>query len=264
MRGSALRHGSLRRRGGGFEVVLSRAAVQNEMPEGFALDEYLTPRGQHSFHVPGGTMPKAPNDHGSSFAMAQKTSGGVPGPGQYDLDRLDQKKWNAKGNTFTKLSRDSKLGGRASPSVGQYQTAGAMVLTSPRIPGGPMTKASKGCALTDNAVRKFKNMPDPGKYNPSHISGHIPSLTFNPPKTQSKNPPARVPPGPGTYEPSFVQTELRIPAYTSSKEASKSHIDGIQREKAKIPAPGFVGIPDPKNVDRAGTFKHTQVLLKHR
>mmetsp|Transcript_103590 Transcript_103590/g.322807 ORF Transcript_103590/g.322807 Transcript_103590/m.322807 type:complete len:235 (+) Transcript_103590:112-816(+) len=234
------------------------------MPEGFALDEYLTPRNQHQFRVPGGTMPKAPNDHGSMFANARKIGTGVPGPGQYDMDRLNQKKWSSAGNTFTKLERDAHPRLRTHPAVGQYQTTAAMVLTSPRIQGGPLPKGAKGSALTDNAVRKSRHMPDPGKYSPSNMHGHIPSLTFNPSKTASKSVPPKVPPGPGTYEPSFEHVEPRIPAYTSSKEASKSHLDGIQREKAKIPAPGFVGIPDPKNVDRHGTFRHTQKLLQDR
>mmetsp|Transcript_11302 Transcript_11302/g.30805 ORF Transcript_11302/g.30805 Transcript_11302/m.30805 type:complete len:235 (-) Transcript_11302:38-742(-) len=234
------------------------------MPEGFALDEYRTPRPQHAFKVPFGTMPKAPVDQGSSFAMAQKLGSVVPGPGQYDVDKIEQKKWTGRGNAFTKLSREARALQRNFPAVGHYQTAGAMVLTSPRIPGGMLPKATKGCALVDTAVRKSKNIPDPGKYNPTDISGHVQSLRFNPPKSTSKNPPARVPPGPGTYEPNFDIGEPSVPAYTASKEASKSHLDGVQKEKAKIPAPGFVGIPDPKNIDRKGTFKHTQVLLKDR
>mmetsp|Transcript_45475 Transcript_45475/g.131657 ORF Transcript_45475/g.131657 Transcript_45475/m.131657 type:complete len:235 (-) Transcript_45475:114-818(-) len=234
------------------------------MPEGFALDEYVTPRGQASFHVPGGTMPKAPNEHGSTFANARKIGTGVPGPGQYDVEKLDQKNWNARGNTFTKLARDARMRMKTHPAVGQYQTAGAMVLTSPRIPGGSMPKSAKGCALTDNAARRSKPLPDPGKYDPSHMNTHIPSLTFNPTKTASKAPQARIPPGPGTYEPNFALTEERVPAYGSSKEAVKSHLEALQKDKAKIPAPGFVGIPDPKNIDRQGTFRHTQHLLRDR
>mmetsp|Transcript_43358 Transcript_43358/g.137912 ORF Transcript_43358/g.137912 Transcript_43358/m.137912 type:complete len:236 (-) Transcript_43358:105-812(-) len=234
------------------------------MPEGFALDEYVTPRGDHPIHVPGGTMPKSTGEHSGSFFQARKLGATVPGPGHYDLGAQDQKKWNARGGTFTKLSRDARMRPKPAPAVGQYQLAGAMVLTSPRICGGRMAASPKVSLLHERAVRAAKGLPEPGKYDARHADAHTYTLPFGSSKTASRSTAAKPPPGPGSYEPQFQLTEPAVPSYSARKQEPKSMIDDIQKEKSKVPAPGFLGIPDPKFMDRQGATKHTQHLLRDR
>lgn len=232
------------------------------MPEGFALDEYVTPRLETVIHVPGGTMPKATGSYGSSFAQARLT---VPGPGHYDVKVYDEKYWASKGRSFNKIDRAQKAQSRPGPAVGQYQLAGAMVLTSPRITGGPMTKQPKGCVLYDRAVRGAKGLPDPGSHNAIFPDPHKGTISFNSSKTATRSSSAKPPaPGPGSYELNYMQCERRIPSYSTGKSPTKSHLDDLERYKAKIPAPGYLGIPDTdaKGLDRQGPLKHGQHLLR--
>jgi len=249
-------------------VILATARILRElrhrstMPEGFAMEEYFPPTGDHVPHVLGGTMPKDSNENSSGFAMIEKNAGKVPGPGHYDTMARDQKDWNNKGTTFCKMSRDAiARRARAGPAVGQYQVTAAAVLTSPRPTGGQISKSPKGCLIYDRAVRASKGMPDPGKYDALEVQLHKATISFHSPKTTPRLDNKKAVPGPGLYSPHYALTEKHGPSYSSRKEEVKSSVDD---KKDKVPAPGTWGIPDAKHVDRLGATKHTQVLLRDR
>merc|ERR550514_2142425 len=126
----------------------------------------------------------------------------------------------------------------------------AQVLTSPRISGGAMSQSERGCAVYDTAALRSKRTPAPGKYDCCDVEVHKPTLSFNASRTESRSPKKTPAPAPGQYNLNHDQTEPRVPCYSSKKEDSKSFIDDIQKQKAKMPAPGYAGVPESKVVDR--------------
>lgn len=227
---------------------------------GFAMDEYVTPRHGPAKEAQASTIPKASLEVGGLFSQVTKSSK-VPGPEHYNKDFLD-KTFNkdARGGTFSKLTREWGSGKNAkAPSVGQYNIMSGQ--TTPRVHGGLMCKTDRGCYFLDRAIRQTRDNPAPGKYSGDQPSKHTATPAFTQTKTESRQPAKSNPVGPGYYNVDHKNVEKTSISYSSSKQATKSFLDGITKSKAAVPAPGHNGIPDPKGLDRAGHKMHTQRLL---
>lgn len=234
---------------------------------GFALPEYVTPKVETVIHIPGGSMARSSGTHGSMFnpSRVQGATGNL-GPGAYNVGVHDEKYWASRGHTVSKSARDHRMRPKATPSVGQYQVAAALEVISPRIPGGTMTKTQKGCVPYDQAVRTAKGLPDPGGLNPSRGSSEPRGIANMKLATGRARPAPKATPGPGSYELNYTQCDETIPSYTCGKSNHKFILDDLKTEKAKIPAPGYLGIPEEsaKPFDRQGPIKHGKKLLRDR
>ncbi|CAE6970012.1 unnamed protein product [Symbiodinium sp. CCMP2592] len=116
--------------------------------DGFALEAYLVPKCGFQPIVPGGTIPKAPNEAGSLFTEVKKNAK-YPGPDHYKKEGkpFGQK---AKLGMFSRINRDEKDPKKNWPSVGQYQSTSDV--TTPRTRGGIMAKSTRGCLIYDQAL----------------------------------------------------------------------------------------------------------------
>merc|ERR1712224_1141488 len=112
----------------------------SDTPEvGFALDAYMAVRCELPQKPKGGTMAKAAAGTGGFFAENAKHSEKAPGPGHYNRELLDRTfVREARGGTFSKLTRDLGKNVDKTPSVGQYEITNAQTTT--RIRGGLMSK----------------------------------------------------------------------------------------------------------------------------
>lgn len=235
---------------------------------GFALPEYVTPKVLTHIHVPGGSMTKSSGDHASMFRPSglQGVTGTL-GPGAYNVEKMDEKYWASRGHSVSKSARDYRMKVKQTPSVGQYQVAAALEMISPRIPGGTMTKSTKGCVPYDRAVRTAKSLPDAGSLNPHRNSSQSKGIVNMKLATGRTRPnPMKNAPGPGHYELNYAQCDERIPSYTCGKSNHKFILDDLKTEKSKLPAPGYLGIPEEsaKSMDRRGPIKHSKHLLRDR
>jgi len=234
---------------------------------GFALPEYVTPKVETVIHVPGGSMARSSGEHGSMFntSRVQGATASI-GPGAYNVTAHDEKYWASRGHTVSKSARDHRMRPRNGPSVGSYQVATALDLISPRIPGGTMTKSQKGCVVYDRAVRTAKGLPDPGALNPNKPA-EVRGITNMKLVTGRVRPtPQKPTPGPGSYELNYTQCDETVPSYTCARNKHRFILDEMMTDKAKIPAPGYLGIPEEsaKAMDRQGPIKHSKKLLRDR
>mmetsp|Transcript_6486 Transcript_6486/g.12596 ORF Transcript_6486/g.12596 Transcript_6486/m.12596 type:complete len:246 (-) Transcript_6486:108-845(-) len=235
---------------------------------GFALPEYVTPKVETVIHIPGGSMTRSSGEHGSMFKTSRvQGATGSLGPGTYNLASHDEKYWASRGHTVSRSARDYRMKSRQTPSVGQYQVATGMDMISPRIQGGTMTKSLKGCVHYDQAVRLAKGLPDHGSLNPRRGSSEPRGIANMKLQAGRMRPaPLRPTPGPGSYELNYAQCDETVPSYTCAKGTPRFILDELQAKKAKIPAPGYMGIPEEtaKVMDRQGPIKHSRNLLRDR
>jgi hypothetical protein len=229
---------------------------------GFALDEYVTPRCGEGVFIPGGTMPKGANETGSCFADVKKLTQG-PGPEYYYKDHLNKSfSSRAKGGGFSKLSRDWGKHSGKTPAVGQYETE--CQLTKKRTAGGTMSKRDRGCQFLDMAISHSSWVPSAGKYDAIPPERRVLCRSFDSSKTDSRNPTKASQVGPGYYNINRQQTEKASISYSGSKEPMKSYFERHAAQRAKIPAPGHNGIPESKVEDRGGRKNHVGKLLSDR
>jgi len=230
---------------------------------GFALAEYVVPRAGFGPTIPGGTMPKAPNEKGAFFSQVQRQASKVPGPEHYNKEFLNKSfTKESMGGKFSTLPRGWGKVDKKSPAVGQYETLSQQC--SPRTKGGTMPKRDRGCLFYDIATKQSKWLQAPGKYDAAGVGEKVKVLSFNSSKTESRNPHKPNTVGPGYYNPNFAHTEDRVPSYTGSKEPNKSFLELGLKQKANMPAPGHRGIPDSKVLDREGGRKHATMILNDR
>lgn len=236
---------------------------------GFALPEYVVPQVSHKPTVFGGTMPKESGEKSSFMARVVKAAGATPGPEKYDIVGLDAKRWTkgGMGGKFCKLPRDArtKLAAKM-PAVGQYHVEPAMERITPRTMGGPMSKGDRSSSLWDTAAHRSRKTPAPGKYElaPADPKEQKLSPVFQTKKTESRGGKKSTVPGPGDYTPQFQLTETKVPNWSSSKADAKTFIDKLEKDKAKLPAPGHRDLVDSKLLDRVGMQHHTANLLVDR
>jgi len=227
--------------------------------DGFALEAYLVPKVGFQPIVPGGTIPKAPNEAGSLFTEVKKNAK-YPGPDHYKKEGkpFGQK---AKLGMFSRINRDEKDPKKNWPSVGQYQSTSDV--TTPRTRGGIMAKSTRGCLIYDQAVTEGKWKPAPGKYDPQKPEKHVDCLQMTPEnKEQGKSSKKGTPLGPGYYSPNFDVMEKRMPAYAVPKQDARGPSTG--KDKEKTPAPGSNSNVEPKTLDNIGRRKHCRRLLADR
>ncbi|CAE7167733.1 KIF13B [Symbiodinium necroappetens] len=145
-------------------------------------DTYLVPKVGFQPIVPGGTIPKAPNEAGSLFTEVKKNAK-YPGPDHYKKEGkpFGQK---AKLGMFSRINRDEKDPKKNWPSVGQYQSTSDV--TTPRTRGGIMAKSTRGCLIYDQAVTEGKWKPAPGKYDPQKPEKHVDCLQMSPENKASR------------------------------------------------------------------------------
>ncbi|CAE7515069.1 unnamed protein product [Symbiodinium pilosum] len=119
--------------------------------DGFALEAYLVPKCGFQPIVPGGTIPKAPNEAGSLFTEVKKNAK-YPGPDHY---KKEGKPFGQKAplGMFSRINRDDKDGKKHWPAVGQYQSVSEVV--TPRTRGGIMAKClwkSSACCCSQHFI----------------------------------------------------------------------------------------------------------------
>lgn len=195
------------------------------------------------------------------MGQIKKNAAQSPGPGFYDLDKLDDKAWKSNGGGFKKSPRDHGWKLNKTPPIGHYNTSFDGVF--PKMKNGKLPQAPRECFLMETAEKRSMLSPAPGKYDPKDM-GHIRVHGWFKEKVEGKKPKLQIP-GPGHYQINFTHVEDKIPNYAgTNKEAVKTFIDRIRGEKSKLPAPGHVGIPDDKKHDTVGPLKHAKYLLKAR
>jgi hypothetical protein len=231
---------------------------------GFALDEYLVPRCEPTLPPRGGTMPKAANNAGGLFAQTAKQSDKLPGPGHYHKEVLDKSfVRDARGGTFSKVTRDKTHRGERSPSVGQYETSNAQI--TPRTLGGHMAKTDRKNVVTKMAERLAAwNFNGPGKYDPKFPEPNMRSPNFASSKTEPRREKKASSVGPGYYTPSYVHSDVSVPSYTTPKEEGGTFMSRVQNKKDKIPFPWYKDMPDSKVQDKLGKKVHCKQLLRDR
>lgn len=251
----------------------------------FALETYTCPKFGFAKTVPGGTMPKDTGEKQSRLGQIKKHSAAVPGPGHYDLGAMDQKRWaKVLMGTFSKMPRDKYAGhGNKTPPVGYYN--GNPDTVKPRLKNGKLAQSPRVNMIVDTAERRSKLSPTLGFYKPKcwpdAATFRVPTPSFShgqkrsasaPPGKNNKN----SAPGPGSYEIKYIQVDRESPwsdvkkdhKETFNKEAKKTFIDRIQKDKAKVPAPGHrpaEGIADAgKVINKVSPRLHAQRLLFDR
>lgn len=244
------------------------------MGDGAALSSYVVPKLDAKDYIKnrifGGTMPKEPSDKNNFIAMVQKLAEKTPGPNKYNVTEMDDKKWkNAKGGRFAKLSREVKPRSAKSPSLGQYNLDLGFGLTTPRTPGGPMSKGERKSGVYNTARIRAERTPAPGKYEVAAEpeKNMRPSAYFRSHTNESalaKENRKQSAPGPGEYDIKYAPVEKRVPVWGSSKGEVTTFIDKLIKDKSKMPAPGHNGIVEPKMLDRTGQALHTARLLSDR
>jgi len=244
----------------------------------FALEEYTCPKFGFSRTVPGGTMPKDSGEKNSRLGQIKKHSANVPGPGHYDMSAAEQKRWaRALMGTFSKMPRDKHNGGNKTPPVGYYNFNPDVV--KPRLKNGKVSQSPRVCAIVDTAERRSRNSPTLGFYKPNDPTYRVPTPSFvHGGKRASSAPPGKnnknSAPGPGSYEIKYMQVDNEMPwsevkkeqqKETFNKEPKKTFIDKIQKDKAKVPAPGHVGNPDAAKIhNKVSPRLHCLKLLQDR
>jgi hypothetical protein len=225
----------------------------------FALEEYTCPKFGFGRTVPGGTMPKDTGEKQSRLGQIKKHSAAVPGPGHYEEAR-DTKRWTkVLLGSFSKMPRDSGFHRNKTPPVGYYN--GDLGPVKPRLKNGKVSQTPRVCAVVDTAERRARMSPSPNLYKPNDPTYRVPTPYFNKggKGRASSAPPGGKrggPPGPGSYEIKYGTVDGESPwnepkgnhKETFNKEAKKSFIDRIQKDKAKVPAPGHVGNVDALKV----------------
>mmetsp|Transcript_22607 Transcript_22607/g.42602 ORF Transcript_22607/g.42602 Transcript_22607/m.42602 type:complete len:244 (+) Transcript_22607:98-829(+) len=228
--------------------------------DGFALEAYLVPKCGFQPIIPGGTVPKAPNEAGSLFTEVKKNAK-YPGPDHY---KKEGKPFGQKAplGMFSRISRDDKDPKKGWPAVGQYESISGMC--TPRTRGGIMPKSARGCLIYDQAVTEGKWKPAPGKYNPLKPEKHVDCLQMTPEnKEMAKSEKKKVTPlGPGYYSPNYMPMEKRMPAYAVPKQDARGSF--LSKDKEKTPAPGSNSNMEPKSLDNTGRRKHCARLLADR
>jgi len=242
----------------GWTVICLISIMSND---GFALSEYVTPVVDRNPLVEFGTMSKAPKEKGSHFKQVIQAGLRVPGPDHYKKDILEKSfTSNCKGGGFSKLSRSWNKH-PSTPAVGQYKTENDH--TTPRILGGSCPKKERGCHHFDEAVYHSKTSPAFAKYNADPVKNRVKVMSFTTPKTEARLTKKVSPIGPGFYNPNYVADE-NIPAYTAPKDPLRSFIDADVKRSKSLPAPGHVGIPEPKNHNLEGKRNHIMRMLHDR
>eukprot|EP00746_Dinoflagellata_sp_MGD_P165609 gnl/MRDRNA2_/MRDRNA2_94985_c0_seq1.p1 gnl/MRDRNA2_/MRDRNA2_94985_c0~~gnl/MRDRNA2_/MRDRNA2_94985_c0_seq1.p1 ORF type:complete len:257 (+),score=51.90 gnl/MRDRNA2_/MRDRNA2_94985_c0_seq1:95-865(+) len=244
----------------------------------FALEEYTCPKFGFGKTVPGGTMPKDSGEKQSRLGQIKKHSANVPGPGHYDMGVMDQKKWaRVLMGTFSKMPRDSLFHRNKTPPVGYYAANPDVV--KPRLKNGKVSQSPRVCAIVDTAERRGRASPTLGLYKPNDPTYRVPTPSFaHGGKRASSVPPGKGnkngAPGPGSYEIKYTQVDQESPwtegkkadaKETFNREPKKTFIDKIQKDKAKVPAPGHVGNPDAAKVhNKVSPRLHGLRLLQDR
>lgn len=207
-------------------------------------------------------MPKAANAHGGMFENLEKPNDDKPpGPGFYFKDR-NEKTFvkEARGGTFSKLSREWGRNADKTPAAGQYET-----MTAQRTRGGLMSRRDRVCAFVKIAEKMNTWHPGgPGKYDAKKTEKHTRVPNFTSPRTESRNGDKPTQVGPGYYNPSYVQTDVKPPSYSSSKESSGTFMNKIHNDKDKIPFPWYKDMPESKVHDKIGSRKHCAKLMNDR
>jgi len=230
---------------------------------GIADDVYIAPRCGLEQHITASSFPKASLESGGLFQNVIKASK-VPGPEAYNKDLLKKSfAEKAKLGSFSKLTRGWGIsGGSKGAAVGQYDSVCASQV--PKVKGGIISKAPRGCYLFDKALKGSQNTQAPGKYNADQPSAHQPGMAYTMAKTESRRPKKATAVGPGYYHINYDPCEKQAVSNTLTKEALKSFLDRMIKGKDKTPGPGHMGIPEPKVQDRQGQSKHTARLLADR
>jgi len=207
-------------------------------------------------------MAKATNVPGGLGDQLSRNANKAPGPGYYFKDFGEKAFVNdAMGGTFSKLTRDTGKKPDKEPAVGQYETQNAQ--TTPRTKGGLMCKRDRVCAFA-RIAEKAAWQSGPGKYD-----AQVPDKHRGCPSFQSKNTESRVPRkgsqvGPGYYNPNYMHTDFKPPAYSGSKEESGTYMNRMVKDKAALPFPWYKDMPDSVMHDRIGARKHAKTLLADR
>lgn len=244
----------------------------------FALEEYTCPKFGFAKTVPGGTMPKDTGEKQSRIGQIKKQAAWVPGPGHYDTEAQDKKRWaKLLLGTFSKMPRDLMFARNKTPPVGYYN--GDLSVTKPRLKNGKVSQSPRVCAIVDTAERRSRLSPTLGFYKPNDPTYRVPTPSFAhggkgrassaPPGKTSKG----AGPGPGSYEIKYGQVDGEAPwnvpntqtKETWNKETKKTFIDKIQKDKAKVPAPGHVGFPDSSKIhNKVSPRLHAMKLMQDR
>jgi len=224
-------------------------------------------------------MPKDTGEKQSRLGQIKKHSAGIPGPGHYETAALDQKKWTkCLLGSFSKMARDppSLFKRNSTPPVGYYN--GDPTCIKPRLKNGKLAQAPRVNAIVDTAERRGRQSPTLGMYKPNDPTYRVPTPSFSHGgKRASSAPPGKNNktggPGPGSYEIKYGQVDYESPwsdvkkdyKETFNKEAKKTFIDRIQKDKAKVPAPGHVGNPDALKVhNKVSPRIHAMRLMQDR
>lgn len=222
-------------------------------------------------------MPKDSGEKQSRLGQIKKQAAAVPGPGHYDMGALDQKRWaKVLMGTFSKMPRDSLFVRNKTPPVGYYN--GDFSQLKPRLKNGKVSQSPRVCSIVDTAERRSRASPTLGLYKPNDPTYRVPTPSFSRGgKRSASAPPGKNNkaggPGPGSYEIKYCQVDSEAPwsdmkretKETWNKEVKKSFIDRIQKDKAKVPAPGHVGNPDaPKVHNKVSPRLHAIRLLHDR
>lgn len=228
----------------------------------FGLEEYLVPKCGIDADPLGGTMPKADRDKGGLFHNVQRLAEAAPGPEKYAQDVMTKSfVGHIKNGKFSGVGRDEKK--KKGPTPGMIDVSTALRNNEKKTRGGPISKTDRKNIFVEEANRN--NVPDPCKYSPNRVDDKkILSPRFASPKNVSRVPNKPNGMGPGYYNPDPTTTEKKVLVYSGCKEDAKSFLDKIMNSKDKGPAPGHLGIPQPKNEDRAGKQKHTSNLMNDR
>lgn len=225
-------------------------------------------------------MPKDSGEKQSRLGQIKKQSAGIPGPGHYDLAAQDQKRWaKVLLGSFSKMPRDAVnvFQRNKTPPVGYYNAD--LSSTKPRLKNGKVSQSPRVCAVTDTAERRSRASPTLGFYKPNDPTYRVPTPSFAhggkgrassaPPGGKAKS----GGPGPGSYEIKYIQVDEEAPwnmgngphKETFDKEVKKTFIDRIQKDKAKVPAPGHVGNVDAlKYHNKVSPRLHALKLLADR
>lgn len=209
-------------------------------------------------------MPKAAAGAGGLFAEMAKHAEKAPGPGHYSRETSDRNFLKeARGGTFSKLTRDMNKMADKTPAVGQYQVTSSQ--TTRRIRGGLMAKTDRKCAFAKIAEKLNEmNGNGPGKYDPHVPEKHQQCPNFQSGSSESRNGKKITSVGPGYYNPTYDLVEHSVPCYSSSREDTSSFLNRLQKDKDKNPFPCYKDMPDSKVHDKIGKRHHCDRLIKDR